>query len=146
MGRGFVVEADELAEARIGHPEASTADATVGGVRAFGCVQAIDETAGMIEYADRILHAAAYDQVLIGVEAEPIGKALWDFAKDLRLAELRSEGDLRTITGLVPLAEMFGYSTVVRSLSQGRASYAMTPDGFVDVPEGQLEARGLTWA
>lgn len=61
------------------------------------------------------------------------------------VGEVRSDGDLRTITGQVPLAEMFGYSTVVRSLSQGRASHAMTPAGFVDVPEAELEARGLTW-
>ena len=34
----------------------------------------------------------------------------------------------------VPLAEMFGYSTTVRSLSKGRASYSMTPSHFEQVP------------
>lgn len=37
------------------------------------------------------------------------------------------KGDLHTIEAEAPLAKMFGYSSTVRSLSQGRASYAMEP-------------------
>jgi len=62
------------------------------------------------------------------------------------VGEVTSEGDLRTVTGTVPLAQMFGYSTVVRSLSQGRAGWSMTPAGFAEVPESELAERGLTWA
>ncbi len=54
-------------------------------------------------------------------------------------------GDLRVLTGTVPLANMFGYSTVVRSLSQGRAGFSMLPSGFREVPPEELEARGLVW-
>jgi len=46
--------------------------------------------------------------------------------------ELR--GDLRVIHGSVPLSRMFGYSTAVRSLTQGRAGYSMEPAGFVPAP------------
>ena len=35
----------------------------------------------------------------------------------------------------VPLAQMFGYATALRSRSQGRAVYVMEPDGFSDVPK-----------
>ncbi|TVP77538.1 MAG: elongation factor G [Puniceicoccaceae bacterium] len=42
------------------------------------------------------------------------------------------------ITALVPLQEMFGYATVVRSLSKGRASYSMEPDSFETVPQNVL--------
>ncbi len=35
----------------------------------------------------------------------------------------------------VPLAQMFGYATSLRSRSQGRAVYVMEPDGFSDVPK-----------
>ena len=35
----------------------------------------------------------------------------------------------------VPLAQMFGYATTLRSRSQGRAVYVMEPDGFADVPK-----------
>jgi elongation factor G len=34
----------------------------------------------------------------------------------------------------VPLAEMFGYATSVRSLTKGRASYSMEPSSFEEVP------------
>ncbi|NDA68536.1 MAG: elongation factor G, partial [Verrucomicrobia bacterium] len=35
----------------------------------------------------------------------------------------------------VPLAEMFGYATAIRSLSKGRASYSMEPHSFEQVPQ-----------
>jgi elongation factor G len=43
-------------------------------------------------------------------------------------------GELRVIRGRVPLSRMFGYSTAVRSLSQGRAGYTMEPAGFAQAP------------
>lgn len=39
----------------------------------------------------------------------------------------------------VPLSEMFGYSTDVRSLSQGRATYSMEPSHFEPVPKNKQE-------
>ena len=44
------------------------------------------------------------------------------------------------ISSLVPLAEMFGYSTIVRSLSKGRASYTMKPKLFEEVPQNILKS------
>ena len=38
----------------------------------------------------------------------------------------------------VPLAQMFGYSTALRSLTRGRASYSMEPMSFEKVPENIL--------
>jgi elongation factor G len=61
------------------------------------------------------------------------------------VSDVHSDGPLRTIVGLVPLSKMFGYSTAVRSLSQGRAGFAMLPAGYRRVPEEELEARGLVW-
>ncbi len=60
--------------------------------------------------------------------------------------DVRSDGPFRTVLGTVPLSRMFGYSTAVRSLSQGRASFTMTPAGLRRVPEDELAARGLTWS
>jgi elongation factor G len=40
----------------------------------------------------------------------------------------------------VPLAEMFGYATAIRSLSKGRASYTMEPSHFEQVPANVLAA------
>ena len=44
-----------------------------------------------------------------------------------------------SISALVPLQEMFGYATTVRSLSKGRASYSMQPESFETVPQNVLK-------
>jgi elongation factor G len=49
---------------------------------------------------------------------------------------------LSIIAAEVPLAEMFGYSTAIRSLSKGRSSYSMEPSHFEQVPE-QVKAAVL---
>jgi len=43
------------------------------------------------------------------------------------------------VSAQVPLAEMFGYATAIRSLSKGRASYSMEPFTFDQVPKGVLD-------
>jgi elongation factor G len=48
-------------------------------------------------------------------------------------------GGASTIRALVPLAEMFGYSTKLRSLTQGRASFNMEPSHYEEVPQNVAE-------
>jgi len=48
-------------------------------------------------------------------------------------------GDFQVIDAEVPLATMFGYSTDVRSLSQGRASYSMEPLKYAEAPPEVLK-------
>ncbi len=48
--------------------------------------------------------------------------------------------DRRVIHAQVPLAEMFGYSTTLRSLTQGRAAWLMEPSHFAAVPAQVAEA------
>jgi elongation factor G len=56
-----------------------------------------------------------------------------------RIEQVDDKGAVQYIHGLVPLAEMFGYATTVRSLSQGRASYSMEPSHYEDVPRNLTE-------
>jgi elongation factor G len=55
------------------------------------------------------------------------------------IQEIGNRGHLKAIKGLVPLAEMFGYATAIRSLSQGRATYSMEPHSYQEVPKQLAE-------
>jgi elongation factor G len=63
-----------------------------------------------------------------------------------RIGGIDSKNGLAMIKAEVPLAEMFGYSTAIRTLSSGRASYTMEPAKFEEVPrnivEQIIESRG----
>ncbi|GAB1354033.1 elongation factor G [Erysipelotrichia bacterium] len=52
-----------------------------------------------------------------------------------KVVNMEMRADMRTIECHVPLAEMFNYSTHLRSLSQGRASFSMEVMHYVEVPE-----------
>ena len=48
-------------------------------------------------------------------------------------------GNAKTIKAKVPLSEMFGYATDLRSATQGRASYTMQFDSYDPVPKNVAE-------
>jgi len=50
-----------------------------------------------------------------------------------------NRGSARVITGTVPLAEIPGYATTLRSLTQGRAAYYMEPSHYEEVPKNIQE-------
>jgi elongation factor G len=50
-----------------------------------------------------------------------------------------SRGGAQVIRGLVPLAEMFGYTTDLRSMTQGRASNTMEFESYEEVPRSITE-------
>jgi elongation factor G len=55
-----------------------------------------------------------------------------------RRAEIREAGlqaELRILRGTVPLAEVFGYTTALRSLTQGRGAISLEPESYRPVPE-----------
>ncbi len=57
-----------------------------------------------------------------------------------RIQGQTTKGPITEIDSEVPLAEMFGYSTDVRSISSGRASFTMEPSHFEQVPKAVQEA------
>ena len=48
-------------------------------------------------------------------------------------------GNLQAVRAKVPLSEMFGYATTIRSLSQGRADFVMEPSHYQEVPRSIAE-------
>ena len=56
-----------------------------------------------------------------------------------RIESLSQRQDAHVIKALVPLSEMFGYSTDLRSLTQGRAIYSMQFEQYVEVPKSIAE-------
>ena len=52
---------------------------------------------------------------------------------------METRGNVCVIDANVPLENMFGYSTDMRSLSSGRADYSMTPSHFEQVPQNLVQ-------
>ena len=46
---------------------------------------------------------------------------------------------MQEIHAFIPLSEMFGYATYLRSKTQGRGSYSMEPSHYEEVPKSVLE-------
>jgi elongation factor G len=57
-----------------------------------------------------------------------------------KIAEMGDRSNIKFVRGTVPLSEMFGYATTVRSLSQGRASFNLEPSHYEEVPRAVLDA------
>jgi elongation factor G len=53
-----------------------------------------------------------------------------------RVEHLEPRGNAQAVRARVPLAEMFGYATDVRSMTQGRATFTMQFDRYEEVPQG----------
>ena len=57
-----------------------------------------------------------------------------------KITHIEAKDSSTVLAAEVPLAEMFGYATAIRSLSKGRASYSMEPFRFEPVPASILAA------
>lgn len=69
------------------------------------------------------------------VPEEYIGDVLGDFnARRGRVESMEPKAQAQIVRGTAPLAEMFGYATALRSLSQGRATYTMHFSHYAEVP------------
>jgi elongation factor G len=78
--------------------------------------------------------------VEVVVPEEYMGDIIGDLnSRRCVIQEMGNRGHLKVVKGLVPLAEMFGYATAIRSLSQGRATYSMEPHSYQAVPKAIAE-------
>lgn len=74
-----------------------------------------------------------------------VGDVIGDInARRGQISDLGDRGNLRTVSALVPLANMFQYVSTLRSISKGRAQYSMELHGYDFVPpnvEKEIQAK-----
>ncbi|MCX5696177.1 MAG: elongation factor G [Candidatus Omnitrophica bacterium] len=69
------------------------------------------------------------------VPEEFMGQVIGDLSsRRAKIISLAQRLNLRTIRANIPLAEVFNYATIIRSLTQGRASYTIEPSFYTEVP------------
>lgn len=88
-------------------------------------------------------------KVEVTTPEEFMGDIIADLSsKRAQIVSTEMHGNARVIVALVPLAEMGGYATAIRSMSQGRATYYMEADHYEEVPkqitEKIIAASGFT--
>ena len=81
---------------------------------------------------------------IMKVEVTTPGEFMGDVIGDLsskraQIMGTEEHGKATIILAMVPLAELSGYSTTLRSMSQGRASYYMEPSHYQEVPKNIVE-------
>ncbi len=75
-------------------------------------------------------------RVEIETPEEYMGDVIGDCNKRRgQVQSMDERAGVKLVVALVPLAEMFGYSTDLRSMSQGRATYSMIFDQYMEVPK-----------
>ncbi|NLV82601.1 MAG: elongation factor G [Synergistaceae bacterium] len=78
--------------------------------------------------------------VEVVVPEESMGDVIGDLlSRRGKVNEMGVRANVRVVTAFVPLAEMFGYATDLRSKTSGRASYSMTFDHYEEVPKSVAE-------
>ena len=76
----------------------------------------------------------------ISTPPESVGEVLGDLnSRRGTVLDMEQRGDMQIVHAKVPLAKLFGYSTAIRSLTKGRASYSMEPDQFEPAPPSVKE-------
>ncbi|MDD3466890.1 MAG: elongation factor G [Campylobacterales bacterium] len=81
---------------------------------------------------------------IMKVECEMPEEYMGDVIGDLnrrrgQIQEMDERNGVKVVTAMVPLSEMFGYSTDIRSMTQGRGSYSMEFDHYEEAPRNVTE-------
>ena len=75
--------------------------------------------------------------------AESIGDVINDLnRRGASISEIRDlDGGCKTVSGCVPLAQMFGYATTMRSLTRGLGTYTLEPFEYLPISEAEMQKR-----
>lgn len=79
-------------------------------------------------------------RVEITVPEEYVGDVIGDMnSRRGRMEGVEAQTGIQVIKGFIPLSEMFGYATTLRSKTQGRGTYSMEPSHYEEVPRNILD-------
>ena len=79
-------------------------------------------------------------KVDITVPEEYMGDVIGDInARRGKMEGMEAKAGMQIIHGFIPLSEMFGYATDLRSKTQGRGTYSMEPSHYEEVPKSILD-------
>ena len=79
-------------------------------------------------------------KIEVTIPDEYMGDVMGDLnSRRGRIEGMEARGNAQVINGFVPLSEMFGYATDLRSKTQGRGLYTMQSDHFEEVPKSVSE-------
>ncbi len=79
-------------------------------------------------------------KVEVTVPEEYMGDVIGDInSRRGRMEGMEARGGDQIIRGFIPLSEMFGYATDLRSKTQGRGTYSMEPSHYEEVPKSILD-------
>ena len=79
-------------------------------------------------------------RVEVTVPEEYMGDVIGDInSRRGRMEGMEAQNGAQIIKAFVPLSEMFGYATSLRSKTQGRGNYSMEPSHYEEVPKSVLE-------
>jgi elongation factor G len=82
-----------------------------------------------------------YMKVEVTVPEDYMGDVIGDLnSRRGRIEGMEARNGAQVINAFVPLSEMFGYATDLRSKTQGRGNYSMEVDHYEDVPRNIAEA------
>ncbi len=103
--------------------------------------EAAFKIAGSLAFQDAAKHAGPVIlEPIMRIEAVTPEEFMGDVIGDLngkrgQIQEMNDRAGVKVITAMVPLSEMFGYETQLRSMTQGRASSSMEFDHYDQVPK-----------
>ena len=79
-------------------------------------------------------------KIEITTPQEFIGEIIADFnMRNGKIEKMEEAGNYKIFKGLIPLRTIFDYTTIIRSLTQGRASYIIEPSFYQKVPDEYLK-------
>ncbi len=116
------------------HREQSSDDAAFSHAAHLALQKAVERAGPLLLEPIMEFEIRCPQEFLPGVNADLSGRRA-------RVGSLVAEGDPAIIRGTVPLSAIFGYSTTLRSLSQGRATFSVEPKAYEPAPLSV--ARGL---